>query len=262
MWAAAAGALLLVLGLYVYSDLIRQLRQIGGKVEVQKMRPAELLVAMLLITWFGLVIIGNLTGPQKGVDEQQLVSASLVFLFVVGFLGLFLHFRGVSLWEFVGVDRVNPVKLLGLAVGMLLPALPLILAISLLTQVLLGSKAQSQELVEFTMQAAKNNDQRSLFMIGVLGVVVAPMAEEFIFRGFLYSVFKRFLGAPLALLFNAALFAAIHVNLASLGALFVLAAAFTLAFEITGSLLVPMLMHAIFNLSSLTLIYLSTSATL
>lgn len=258
-WAAAAGTALLVLGIYVYWDLIRQLRLIGGKVDVQKIRPPELAVAMILITWFGLVIAQNLFAPQQRVDQQQLVSASTVFLIVVAFLSLFLHFRGIRLRDFLGVDRVSPVKVFSLAVGMLLPTLPLILAVSIFTQLLLGSKAQSQEIVEFFMEASKNHDQRSLLMVGALGVLVAPVAEEFIFRGFLYTVFKRFLGAPLALVLNAALFAAIHVNVSSLGALFVLAMAFTLAYEITGSLLVSMAMHAIFNFSSLALIYLTSN---
>ncbi len=46
---------------------------------------------------------------------------------------------------------------------------------------------------------------------------------------------------------NAALFAAIHLNTASLLPLFVLALCLTLAYEATGSLLIPMVMHSCFN---------------
>ena len=143
---------------------------------------------------------------------------------------------------------------------MLLAALPMVLVASIVTNLLLGSKAQAQEIVEFFIRAVENGDHRSLLLVMGLGVVVAPVAEEFIFRGFLYPVFKRFLGIPLATVISALLFAAIHANASSLGPLFVLAVAFTLAYEITGSIVVPMLMHALFNLASLTLLCLGSGA--
>ena len=54
-------------------------------------------------------------------------------------------------------------------------------------------------------------------------------------------------GVPAGILINAALFAGIHLNAPSFAGLFVLAVCLTLAYEWTGSLLVPMAMHALFN---------------
>ena len=53
---------------------------------------------------------------------------------------------------------------------------------------------------------------------------------------------------------NASLFAAIHLSESSLVALFVLAVCFTVAYEFTGSLLVNMCMHGVFNLTNLILL--------
>ena len=50
--------------------------------------------------------------------------------------------------------------------------------------------------------------------------------------------------------FNAALFAAIHVNLPAFAPLFVLAVCLTLAYEWTGSIWVSMCMHSLFNLAT------------
>ena len=80
------------------------------------------------------------------------------------------------------------------------------------------------------------------------------------FRGFFYVVFKRYVGAPVSALFTAALFAAFHVNLTAFPGLFVLALCFTIAFEATGSLVVPMTMHALFNGAQLGLLYLMSTA--
>ena len=47
------------------------------------------------------------------------------------------------------------------------------------------------------------------------------------------------------------LFAGVHVHLPSFGPLFVLGGCLTLAYEWSGSILVPMTMHALFNFFSL-----------
>jgi membrane protease YdiL (CAAX protease family) len=92
----------------------------------------------------------------------------------------------------------------------------------------------------------------------LLAVVVAPVAEETIFRGYIYGVLKRYFGGIGAGLFSAALFAGLHLNVAALPALFVLALCLTLAYEATGSLLVNIFMHGFFNLSMLlTMLYLA-----
>ena len=85
----------------------------------------------------------------------------------------------------------------------------------------------------------------------LLATVVAPIAEEFIFRFFLYGVIRRYLGRSIGLIVSALLFAAVHAHLPSFAPLFVLGACFTLAYEWSGSLLVSMTMHAIFNATTL-----------
>ncbi len=89
-------------------------------------------------------------------------------------------------------------------------------------------------------------------MIIVLAVVVAPISEEFIFRFFIYGVLRRYAGIAVGLVFNAMLFAAAHNHLPSAAPLFVLGACFTLAYEWSGSILVSMAMHALFNAVQLT----------
>src|SRR4029077_11324988 len=84
-------------------------------------------------------------------------------------------------------------------------------------------------------------------LIIILAVAVAPLAEELVFRFFIYGVLKRYFGMLVALVINALLFAAVHQHLPSFGPLFVLGACFTLAYEWSGSILVPMTMHSLFN---------------
>jgi uncharacterized protein len=123
-----------------------------------------------------------------------------------------------------------------------------------LTAVAMKGKAQPQNVVEFFLNASQKADEKAVILTLLLAVVVAPTAEETIFRGYIYGVLKRGMGGVGAGVLSAGLFAAMHLNLSALPALFVLALCLTLAYEATGSILVNIFMHSFFNLSMLLVI--------
>lgn len=94
---------------------------------------------------------------------------------------------------------------------------------------------------------AEIEDPLTLGLMVVMAVVVAPLTEEILFRGYVYPVAKRFIGRWAALIFGALIFAAIHNNAQALIPLFVLAVLLTLAYEFTGSIWAPIGIHALFN---------------
>jgi hypothetical protein len=108
----------------------------------------------------------------------------------------------------------------------------------------LGLSPESQSAVKLV------TDAKSLWTIiylGVFAVVLAPVAEEFIFRGMLFPFVKQ-LGFPRLAWFGVSfLFAVIHLNLPTLVPLFVLALALTWLYDRTDNLLVPIIAHALFN---------------
>lgn len=86
---------------------------------------------------------------------------------------------------------------------------------------------------------------------GVFAVVIAPVAEEFIFRGMLFP-FVQQLGFPKLAWFGvSALFALIHMNAPTFVPLFVFALALTWLYEKTDNLLAPITAHALFNATNL-----------
>lgn len=96
-----------------------------------------------------------------------------------------------------------------------------------------------------TAMGAKTRWERAYF--GLFAIVVAPAAEEFIFRGVLYPFIKQ-LGWPrVACIGVSFLFAAIHVDLIRFLPLFVLALALTWLYEETDNLLAPITAHSVFN---------------
>lgn len=90
---------------------------------------------------------------------------------------------------------------------------------------------------------------KAVFIFSV--VVLAPLAEETVFRGFAYGVLKRYTDMPFAALSTSLMFATIHMHVGSLLPLLLLAVLLCVAYELTGCLLVPMLLHMIFNATSI-----------
>jgi membrane protease YdiL (CAAX protease family) len=80
----------------------------------------------------------------------------------------------------------------------------------------------------------------------VLVVVLAPLFEEFIFRGLLFRSLRRATGLPLAVAGSAAVFAVIHPPVSFLP-VFVLGVVAALAFERTRLLWAPIAAHAVYN---------------
>jgi membrane protease YdiL (CAAX protease family) len=83
--------------------------------------------------------------------------------------------------------------------------------------------------------------------LGAVTILLAPVAEEILFRGILYPWIKKEGFPRLALWSSALLFAAVHANLMTFLPLLVLAIALTLLYEKTDNLLAPITAHAVFN---------------
>lgn len=83
--------------------------------------------------------------------------------------------------------------------------------------------------------------------------VVAPFAEEVFFRGILQSAVRNMTRSPrAAILVASVVFAAVHLSQPhAIPALLFLGVSLGTAYERTGSLLVPVIVHAAFNLRTL-----------
>lgn len=101
--------------------------------------------------------------------------------------------------------------------------------------------------------------QSFLTLLALLGLamIVAPVAEEVLFRGMLLPLIMKRLGAGPAVVLSSAVFALVHFHVPSFFPLFALAACLALAYIYTGSLLVPIVMHALFNGMNLALVLLA-----
>jgi membrane protease YdiL (CAAX protease family) len=138
-----------------------------------------------------------------------------------------------------------------MAFGFILVVLPMVLLVQVASVSVLekfGIPTENQAAVKLLTDA---KSLLSTVYLGVFAVVMAPVAEEFIFRGMLFPFVKR-LGFPkLAWLGVSFLFALIHFNAPTFVPLFVFALALTWLYERTDNLLAPITAHVLFNAANL-----------
>jgi membrane protease YdiL (CAAX protease family) len=94
------------------------------------------------------------------------------------------------------------------------------------------------------------NGAADIFNFLLLAVVFSPIIEELFFRGFLLTFLKNYTSPTLAIILSAGVFAFAHLNLGIVLPLWFLGIVLGVAYEHTGSLIVPMTIHACFNLAT------------
>jgi len=249
-----ANALFLIVGVYIYVSLIRQ---IGARTPVSTNGSTrgfglpEAILAVGLVFLLLLGVVASLSHPSIELNSRDLVENLFFTLGVVLVVIAFLRFRGFDVNFSGGFAQLSFFRALSTGAILMLAAYPLISLADAIAQRLLGSGSSKQSIVEL-FNGSQTINQR--IMIIVFAVAIAPVAEEFLFRFFLYGVLKRYFGRFLGLTANALLFAAVHTHLPSFVPLFVLGSCFTIAYEWSGSILVSMTMHALFNSVSLALL--------
>lgn len=256
---ALAGLALFFAGIQVYRKMLRRVAQRGGLVRSDLLGLPDTLVAASLIIyslllfsiqWFGLSETpkppANPDGAG-GAQGLQIIYSSLMLVVPAAAILAFLVSRGVDVGTFLGLRRLRPLRAMGTAAGLILLLLPIFVVVAAVAYQLLGGQAEQQELVKIYQQAAKSGNYGIIWQVIVTAVLIAPLAEEFLFRGYFYPVLKRFAGAVPAALFVSVLFALIHNNALALPGLTLLALALTLAYEWSGSIVLPVFMHACFN---------------
>jgi membrane protease YdiL (CAAX protease family) len=94
---------------------------------------------------------------------------------------------------------------------------------------------------------ARTRSGSVLVLATIVAVVVAPVSEEMLFRGFLQPALGRWTGRRLAMLLSAAFFAAAHMDLYAMPMLLVLGIALAYIYDRTRSLAAPVTLHMAFN---------------
>jgi membrane protease YdiL (CAAX protease family) len=158
--------------------------------------------------------------------------------------------RGPQLPRTLILAALMTVAILPVALGLQ------IFSVNLLTRI---GWAPEEQLAVTLLAGAKSWGMR-IYLI-LFAIVLAPVAEEFIFRGVLYPFVKRLGYARLAWIGVSLAFALVHADVATFVPLFVLALALTWLYEKTDNLLAPIAAHALFNTANLILLFIADPST-
>jgi hypothetical protein len=214
---------------------------------------ARLVMAVFFGISIGLALVLGVLGGLGLLPLQANDPIIAPILYILVFSGLCLAIMGVS--RHPAIDLANLLgplprqlawlQLLWLVVGVFLFSLGAFqlsyLALSIVAPNLVETTLQ-QSLVLSADKAAAPGLYNTLMIVSV--VIVAPITEEFIFRGVLLHRWGVKWGIRPAILMTSVLFGLLHSNLVGL---FVFGVVMSLLYLSTRSLLVPMAAHAMNN---------------
>jgi membrane protease YdiL (CAAX protease family) len=216
--------------------------------------------AQLVSLCVGLTIIGVLQKAgfaafQPPAGSGAVLVSTLAFQGTTWMLiAFFLRQHQMSWRDAFGLHRVEMSRALLLAVPTAIAFLPVAwvlqgVSIHVLTKI--GWQPENETAVT-VLSNAKIWWLRAY--LGVFTVAIAPVAEEFIFRGLLFPFLKQRGWPRLAWFGVSFLFALIHWDAAAFVPLILLALMLTWLYEKTDTLLAPIMGHALFNAVNLFLL--------
>ncbi len=173
----------------------------------------------------------------------------------------FLRAHQVSWAGFLGLEQRHLPKTVACAAAAGVVFVPLALALtygSSALMELLGRKAEPQFVVQ-VLQVTPSVPKR-IFIV-VAAVLLAPVAEEGLFRGILYPALKQQGYPRVALWGTSLLFASFHANLMAFVPLTVFALVLVALYEKSDTLVAPIGAHAAFNAVNASLLMLQPDLT-
>jgi membrane protease YdiL (CAAX protease family) len=122
----------------------------------------------------------------------------------------------------------------------------------------LGVTAAPMPLVEAVLSGTLAD--KTLGLLAVTAVILAPLAEELIFRGLIFSFLRKHMSFAYAATTSAIIFAVLHEHSLSILPITVLGIFFAYAYEKTKDLTACVVLHAIYNSLSLATLLVFRSA--
>lgn len=216
------------------------------------------ILTALVLTLVAAVLVG-LLGIE--IDIIMAVVLTLALTAGVAFGGVslaYLSWRGLG-WSFIGVRLPTPRDLAWVGGGYLLAFLGVFLAS--LGVGLAGGEPASNQVSELGFQAPT----LLLLLVPISLFLVGP-GEELLFRGVVQGTLRQSFGPAGAVVLSSAIFASVHyvaltggasARLTTIAILFLPSLVFGAAYERTDNLVVPALIHGLYNSTLAVLLYVA-----
>lgn len=220
---------------------------------------AKVFFAYLTLMFVGMPVIARFLNIIFGFHAQNNTELRKLALFASLFINLSIC---CSVYYIVCVKYRHSITALGLSlvdmshnvkqgVKRYLITLPLIILAGYVVNLIFsyyGITPEMQDVVQWVL------DEKSSFVLVCLmffGIIIAPIIEEILFRGFLLSALKKSLGRRYAIVVSAALFAAVHIDVFAFLQIFILGILLGHLYEKTKTLAASIIVHITHNLFTL-----------
>lgn len=251
-------AVLLGLALDIVILIVMRVRPSSLPQQVERMqrrpwswRDVGFLVCSVVLGFLCVQVAGEICfalGLERiGVGIMQLQTLLFQVLSVIIIVYL-LRRRGISWRTAFGLGHGHSALRIGQGIAFYLASMPIVMFYGLVSLIIfqaLGLPFDRQPAVQFLL-----DPEQSLALqlyLSALAIVGAPVIEETLFRGIAFPAMLRHTTLTRAMVYVSLIFAAIHLTPTAVIPLFVFAMALSLAYLCTGSILVPIVMHFLFN---------------
>ncbi|MEP6754183.1 MAG: CPBP family intramembrane glutamic endopeptidase [Chthonomonadales bacterium] len=228
-------------------------------------------IAVIPIVIAVIAMMGGINSPNAIQSERFMIPITCLSLIPQNFIlvmipVLFITQKYKQRVESIGfrLKPERPEVVIGLISGLCVIVFSLCLEFVLLTiaHVILGDNTMKS-----VTNAGKKMGNESVietsmaspiwgFIMLIGGAVLAPIGEEFFFRGFLFNALRRRINLPVAVCISALLFAVIHVAPLNVIVIFPMGIILALSYYYTGSLWVPIIIHMTNNGVQLVVLYI------
>jgi uncharacterized protein len=187
--------------------------------------------ALFVLISYGLLALGVTVALILFISPFQPLSAD------------WFNWKGHKNWFFWGL-------------GGYLVANPIVLPVLALNDKLWNGQGGSNPILSVVLES---KDSLSFLLLSLTAAVAAPLFEEYLFRGFLLTSLTRYLASWQAIMVSALIFATAHLSVSEILPLTALGMVLGYVYQRSGSLLAPMLLHGLWNGSSMLTLYLLAS---
>jgi len=200
--------------------------------------------------------------PDKEAKFYSFIIGSVSFHGMALILAhFFLRAHRLTWPEFLGLKGPHLKKAILWAIGVAILAFPATVGLNEVSRqfiVWIHGTAQPQPTME-VLGISVTLWQRIWF--GISAIIVAPLAEEIVFRAILYRALRQFGPRGLALWVSAVMFGAIHGSWMTFLPLTVFAIILTLLYDRTDNLMAPVTVHSLFNAANFCLYFYQDEVT-
>jgi membrane protease YdiL (CAAX protease family) len=215
-------------------------------------------VAMAALSMFGVQVLHLLRDSPEKLNQLNVVIQVVLDLGILAYLAAQIRLRFHSpFWRTIGWRPLEPTKLSRNAayIALVLGGFLLSFVVSLASNIFPPQK-------ELPIQALLQDRYTALLFI-LVAVLVAPVVEETVFRGYLYPVAARSFGKAWGIIVTGTLFGLLHASQlwggwGQIGLLVIVGIVFTFARAASRSVVASFILHTSYNSLQVVALLIST----